>query len=200
MPVELIHAVKRQNVDKLLHKFHGEEVARAVQHGAAILEARLRLDRGPRQPNCVALFVCNALAQSLDAIEHTALRCALNLYSLLSHRDAVGVGVLAFEAQRQAHGRRFFLFNFGRESEILLCEKCVAPHLGVLGRIRYCLPFDEERRLAASIEYDALRARNGLVVYFCRGADAQCGGCKEKNRAFHLSDFLMCYSNVVQYL
>ena len=142
---------------------------------------------GPGQGDGVGLFVGHALAQGLDAVEHAALAGTLDGDALLVHRDAVGIGVFALEAQGEGHGQPFGLLLIGLrdESQIFACKLGVALHLGVVGGVAYGLSLNQCGGLAALVQLDGLWQGYHLIIHFGQGTHAEgCGGQK-KIHFFH---------------
>ena len=163
--MEAVDAMQGQYVDELLDEGGWEEVARAVEFGTPVREARLAAHRGIGQAYGVALLSRHALAQRLQAIEHAALAGALYAYAFLVHRDGVCLGVVALEPQAEVQAMCGLLSTLKRdEGQVSGRQLGGAPHLPVACGIGDGLPFDEQSHLAAGVQEAAASNRKVFFI------------------------------------
>ena len=91
MPVKDVHVMHSHEVKIFLDEVHGEEVARAVEHHAAITEAWLVCYSNRAQLYVVRFADGHRLAQRLNAVEHALRRTAGNDDAFLVHADAISL-------------------------------------------------------------------------------------------------------------
>ena len=138
--MQAVHVVQGDKVDVLLHELGWEEVARAVEHHAAVGEAGRRLHLGGGQLDALgALEHGQRLADGLHAVEHACGRSArdgdttlVDNY-LVGLRSQLGLGVEheADAGLRLALGGLLAKLELGHVFHVLREERGVALHVGI---------------------------------------------------------------------
>ena len=96
VPVEAVDVVQGEYVDELAYLVGAYEVARHVEVGSAVREARSVDDVSARDGHLCRLAAYNGqrLAQGLYAVEHSRCRCAGDAYALGIDVELVALGVV----------------------------------------------------------------------------------------------------------
>ena len=107
MPVQLVAAVERQQVEVAFDYIYAKEMTRTVEVNAPIAESRCIVDGGKGQLDAFGILANGqTLAQSLDGTENAHSLRGLNRYTFFIYYNSIGL-FLCRQAERQSYGSLF---------------------------------------------------------------------------------------------
>ncbi len=161
--------MQREHIDKPFHELDRLEMARHIEHHAAIAEAgRIVNDHRIVGYRNTFAYGCG-FAQRLDAVKNAGFRGAVDADKLLIHLQTIRFGVFIRRIEQEHNGIFIGLFGSnadfyaGRGFEKLGQELGIAFHLIVSGR-KYDLCFFRQKERIAFGGTDFVGQRHNVVI------------------------------------